>query len=258
MNRKLLKEDWEFSTLGIYNYRQPGRLKYYFDFVRDNHKAIPGDILEAGVHRGTSLIAMGLFLKELGSDKTLYGYDTWKGFPPIYHEMDDQSQWGRLYKEGRITKENMEKIELNKSHRGFSLGLDKKDLSVKNLSLSGEFAACSRGDVQKKLDYLCLDNVKLVEGPFHETMKENLAPFTRLFAAIIDADLYMSYKVSLPFIWRYLEKDGYIWLDEYYSLKFPGARIATDEFFADKQDKPQMHEPIKYDFERWYVRRFHD
>lgn len=255
---KILKDDWEFATLGVYNYRQPGRLKYYFDFVRDNHKNIEGDILEAGVHKGVSLIGMGLFLKEIGSDKIIYGYDTWKGFPSVYHKYDDQSQWEKLFKAGRISKENFEKVALQKAHRGFSLGVGKKELSAKNLSLSGDFGACSREDVQAKLDYLGLDNVKLIEGPFSETMTAGKAPFQKLSAAIIDADLYMSYKVCLPFIWQYLEKGGYIWLDEYYSLKFPGARIATDEFFADKKEKPEMHPFIDYDFERWYVRRTHD
>jgi len=258
MIHQILKEDWEFNILGAYNYRQPGRLKYYFDYVMDNDKYVPGDILEAGVFRGSSLIGMGLLLKELGSNKIIYGYDTWKGFPPIYHKMDDQGQWEKLYEEGKITSEHRNKIMKNKRHRSFSLGISQKDLSVRNVSLSGEFTSCSRGEVQAKLDYLGLDNVKLIQGPFSETMNAEKTPFQKLMAAIIDADLYMSYKVSLPFIWRYLSRGGYIWLDEYYSLKFPGARIAADKFFADKKDKPQMHKMIDGDFERWYVRRLYD
>ena len=110
MTHQILQEDWEFNILGLYNYRQPGRLKYYFDYVMENHAHIEGDILEAGVFQGVSLISMGLLLQELGSDKTVYGYDTWKGFPPIYNEMDDQGQWDRLYKEGKITSVHKDKI----------------------------------------------------------------------------------------------------------------------------------------------------
>ena len=44
-----------------------------------------------------------------------------------------------------------------------------------------------------------------------------------------------------------------MYLDEYYSLKFPGARIATDEFFFDKNDKPEMYPRQTMDFERWFV-----
>ena len=53
-------------------------------------------------------------------------------------------------------------------------------------------------------------------------------------AALIDCDLYCSYKQSLPFVWDKLSKGSYMFLDEYYSLKFPGARIATNEYFQDK------------------------
>jgi hypothetical protein len=44
-------------------------------------------------------------------------------------------------------------------------------------------------------------------------------------------------------------------LDEYYSLKFPGARIATNEFFQDKQHKPQKHAHIHGEFERWFLKK---
>ena len=44
-----------------------------------------------------------------------------------------------------------------------------------------------------------------------------------------------------------------IYLDEYYSLKFAGARIATNEFFNDKNEKPIMHKKVKGDFERWSI-----
>ena len=74
-------------------------------------------------------------------------------------------------------------------------------------------------------------------------------------AVLMDSDLYASYMTTLPFSWPRLSRGGYIFLDEYYSLKFPGALIATDEFFADKKDKPQKHKQIDGDFERWFVRK---
>jgi hypothetical protein len=80
----------------------------------------------------------------------------------------------------------------------------------------------------------------------------------RLMAALIDCDLYMSYREALPFIWKRLAIGGYVFLDEYYSLKFPGGRIATDEFFERRRDKPQRHKVEPGDFERWYVRRLFD
>ena len=62
----------------------------------------------------------------------------------------------------------------------------------------------------------------------------------------------MGYKTSLPFLYEKLNRNGYVYLDEYYSLKFPGAKIASDEFFSSKKEKPLMHEKVNGDFERWY------
>ena len=77
-------------------------------------------------------------------------------------------------------------------------------------------------------------------------------------AVLCDCDLYESHKVALTFIWERLSRGGYIFLDEYYSLKFPGARIAINEFFDERQDKLFRHELIPGDFERWGVRKLAD
>ena len=97
-----------------------------------------------------------------------------------------------------------------------------------------------------------LDNIILKKGDFKETMKINNGP-KKIMCALIDADLYESYNLSLPFIWNKLSKNGFIFLDEYYSLKFPGARIATNNFFKNKMQKPKILSKRKLDFERWGV-----
>ncbi|HQX27118.1 MAG TPA: hypothetical protein PKX38_04190 [Alphaproteobacteria bacterium] len=71
-----ITKDWEFGVLGLYNYNRPGPFETYFDFIRENHKRMDGDFVEAGVFRGRSALALALFLKELGSDKKVYGFDT--------------------------------------------------------------------------------------------------------------------------------------------------------------------------------------
>ena len=71
----------------------------------------------------------------------------------------------------------------------------------------------------------------------------------------MDSDLYESYETSLPYIWKNLVKGGYVFFDEYYSLKFPGPRIFCNNFFKNKKEKPEMHKKIKGDFERWYARK---
>ena len=95
-----LKNDWEFNVLNIYNFNKFGNLKYYFDFIKKNHKKIKGDIVEAGVFQGRSLIATALFLKELKSNKKVYGFDTFSGFPlkNKFHRFDNLDNWKKLKK----------------------------------------------------------------------------------------------------------------------------------------------------------------
>ena len=250
----LLEEDWEFSVLGVYNYRKPGQLRHYFDYIIEHHDHIDGHICEAGVFKGRSLLATGLLLKELGSSKQVYGFDSFLGFPPIYHQNDDISKFGQLLKIGRISDEHYSKVQKNLKLRSIDI---KDNISAANISLSGNFTDVRMEDVQRKIELLELDNVHLIPGPSDRTMTDAQPKPQKIMSALLDCDLYSSYMAALPFVWKRLSLGGYIFLDEYYSLKFPGARIATDEFFADKTDKPQRHKSEPGDFERWYVRKLH-
>jgi hypothetical protein len=73
-------------------------------------------------------------------------------------------------------------------------------------------------------------------------------------AAIIDCDLYESYRVSLNLLKRCLNPGGLVYLDEYYSLKFPGAIIAVNEFLK-KNDTffLEKSSPVESEFDRWYL-----
>ena len=252
----MIREAWEFNILEVYNYHHPGPLEGYFTFVREHHRVLPGDLLEAGVYRGKSLLAMALMLKELGSPKKIYGYDTWSGFPPIYGPQDSLERWDDLYRARRISARHLEKTKLQVAHR--ALGSPAGTIDSSNISLSGDFSSCAKSALERKIAYLGLDNVVLVEGSFAETMNGPSEGPRELMAALIDADLYASYQVALPYIWSRLTRGGYLYLDEYYSLKFPGAMIACDEFFATCLDKPQQHDRAYGDFERWFARKIFD
>jgi len=247
-----LEDDWEFNVLGLYNYRKPGKLKTYFDYIFENHDYIEGDLLEAGVFRGRTLIATGLFLKEIGSNKQVFGFESFLGLKPVQHENDNLDKFDELLKEGQIDQELYAKVKKNQEYRNFSV---KTSLSGNNISLSGDFSETNAGHLRRKIDYFGLDNVHIVEGLFEKSMTRSQKHPQKIMAASLDCDYYMSYKVALPFVWERMSKGGYIWLDEYYSLKFPGARIATDEFFSTKIDKPQRHKVEPGFFERWYVKK---
>jgi hypothetical protein len=244
-----LSKNWEFNVLGIDNFNIQGKLTPYYDFIRKNHELIEGDICEVGVYRGFSLLATAMLLKQLGSNKIVWGFDSFEGFPE-YHDNDSLEKFEELYLKGLISEEHYQDCKLNQKYKEFVL---KKNVDVKNISTSGDFSNNSLKNLEEKINYLELDNIKLIKGNFTDTMNDNLIENKDInfFAGLIDCDLYKGYQVSLPFIYKRLKLGSYVFLDEYYSLKFPGAKIATDEFFALKSEKPFMHNKLSGDFERW-------
>jgi len=225
-------DNWEYDVLGIYNYTKPGKLEEYFKSIRKN-LSLDGDICEAGVFTGSSLLSTCLFLKELGSDKKVIGFDTFSGLPKRSPE-DSPEVFDALHYENQIPDKHYDDIvKLRKYRKGGSL------------SRNGDFVHCSANRIKNKARILGIDNFKLISGPFKRTMKGNYT----FMAALMDCDLYQSYKIALPFIWDRMSPKGYVFLDEYYSLKFPGAKLACDEF----NFTPKRHKRIKGEFERWYA-----
>ena len=240
-----VKSDWEFGVLEVYNYKKEGKLDGYFDFIID------GDICEIGVYRGGSIIATALLLKELGSDKKVFGFDSFSGFPS-YHENDDVSEFKKLYESGEITQSHYQDYLLNIEHKEHILGAK---VSSATISSSLDFSEASLSQLERKIDYLGLDNIILVDGDYEKTMINEDIDNYLFMSVLMDCDLYESHKISLPFVWDRMISGGYLFLDEYYSLKFPGARIATNEFFSNKEEKPKMYPRKEMDFERWFVRK---
>ena len=79
-----------------------------------------------------------------------------------------------------------------------------------------------------------------------------------IFSVLIDCDLYQSHLDVLNFVWPKLNRGGYIYFDEYYSLKFAGARIAIDEFFKNKKEKPKKEINYNSEFERWGITKLNE
>lgn len=242
------KYDWEFNVLEIYDYRKPGPLDLYFNFIRTQALILEGDIIEAGVYRGRTIIATALLLKEIGSYKKIYGFDSFSGFPPILNQNDKRQAFDDLYYSGLITNDHYEAVQ-----RNFKLKatLISSEANVSNISTSGNFDKTSRQLVERKIELLGLDNIVLVEGSFSETMIESQSP-DKIMAVMVDCDLYQSYIDTFHFTWPRLVRGGMYYLDEYFSLKFPGARIACEEFFKSKSHQMVKAPVISSDqFERW-------
>lgn len=204
--------------------------RFWFNDFRENHLKRSGDIYEFGVYRGSSLLAMALLSKRLGSKKHIWGFDSFEGFPRFSKEDDLKN----FTEENGFTKEQIEdanllaKIRLSKN-----IKKDNLDSSLAKLGKSGLFTNTSYDLLQEKIEHLSLKNITLLKGDFKDTVKEHFSTQNRsIFSANIDCDLYEGYKLCLPIIFKSLELGGIINLDEYYSLKYPGAKIATDEFLT--------------------------
>ena len=78
---------------------------------------------------------------------------------------------------------------------------------------------------------------------------------SQIFAANIDSDLYESYRIILASLYPKLVKGGMIHLDEYFSLKFPGARIATDQFARENGLKLKKIKNFDWEFERYFIQK---
>ena len=248
-----LDKDWHFNMLGIYNFNKKGSFSNLVTFIRNNHMKLDGDVVEAGVYRGYSLISIAKLLKDLGSNKKVYGFDTYSGFPPTYHEKDKLQEFERLFDEGLVDADHFESVKLNEkllkdfSHKTF-------EKNTKRISSSGEFENTSLELLQKKISYLELDNIVLIKGEFSETMRKS-HNIKNIMAAVIDCDLYQSYIDSLNFIWPKLIQEGFVHLDEFYSLKYPGARRASLEFIEKNPDAFLHEHSENSDFERWFLKK---
>jgi len=196
-----------------------------------------GDIVEAGVFQGHTLLATALLLRELGSDKKVVGFDSFTGFPKKIESKtstseDDLSilppsqadQVRRL----RAIKRLQNEVSLPHARS--------EELNEYTLSSSGDFSSTNRELLERKISLLGLTNIVLIDGFFEDTMDDRSLPDI-IYATFLDCDLYESYRTTLSNVWPRLNTGGFIYLDEYYSLKFLGAKVAVDEFVSGKDVK---------------------
>jgi len=228
-------DDFIFNLAGIENYNSSNsRLRFLFEHCKKNVGKLDGDIFEFGVFRGASALSIALLLKKIGSTKKVYGFDSFGGFPE-YHKYDDFESFDLF--------PDIFEHDLVEKHR-IMLNLKKSNESLEpsNISSSGEFDNTSESYVRKKIKELQLDNIELIVGDFADTVEKFFSSYDgKIFSCNLDCDLYLGYKSTLPYVYERLIEGGYVHLDEYYSLKFPGARIACDEFFDEKGITPMKN-----------------
>jgi hypothetical protein len=235
-------------VLGLYNPERLGPLAVWFDFLKQSSPQIEGDILEAGVWRGRSLLTSAIILSSIAPEKRILGFDSFGGFPGHLDDRDEPRTFELLFANGLISREHFERVQKNLQHLEFLKG---ESITSRNISSSGDFSQTSVTLIRNKAQYLGLQNIELVEGNYDQTMQGRFQG--KLCAVLLDCDLYTSYDNVLEYTWESLTQGGMLYLDEFYSLKFPGARLAVQNFFKER-DAHFFNRVDEFNgFERWWV-----
>lgn len=169
---------------------------------------VPGDIAECGVYKAGGTILIAEILKKRAINKHIYGFDSFEGMPEAVDE--DKMKDGSIgYTKGVLSETSIEYVKEKAKH-----------FKVQNY-------------------------IKFVKGYFENTIPITIPKDKEFCFVIIDPDQYMGTKFCLEFFYNKVNTGGIILIDDYYFEKAeiidtPGVKIATDEFFATKSEKPQL------------------
>lgn len=235
----VLEAKYNVKKLGLTVCDNVVMLCYALEQTRDKKEGV---YLECGVFRGSTLLTAHEFCKIRGIDRKFIGVDTFSGFVERKDEdsNDAPSAFDKLLSENMMTREHYD--------------LAKKRMST--LSDSRHLTRSYFEDVGKIVfEQAEIRQIELRKGAFEEVLPDLRAPIAVMH---IDCDLYASYLDCLKNQYRNVDKEGIVVFDEYYSLKYPGARIAVNEFLTTLPR--QSYSLRRYDtngFERWFLEK-HD
>lgn len=156
---------------------------------------LPGDIVEFGVYKGTSLMRF-LYFRELlenESSRKIFGFDVFGEFP-----RDQQYDMDKNF------------VENFESKGGLGISETELDDHIK-----------SKG----------INNYELIKGDINKTLPDFLIknPHKRFAMIHIDVDVYEPTKNILKLIYSKLVPNGILILDDYGTVY--GETLAVDEFF---------------------------
>jgi hypothetical protein len=189
--------------------------------------------VECGVYQGTTLFTVAEFVRQEGLACRLVGLDSFQGFP--YREIDPRDHprfFQELYERGLIAEDHYRKAVQR----------------TKGLTETGHLRQEYFLDVKRVFDIgNDFHKVHLIKGAFADTSTSVEEAIDVLF---LDCDLYQSYRECLDGLYHRVVSEGVVVFDEYYSLKYPGPRLAVNEFFEDKEGRFETYRTDE-GFERW-------
>lgn len=188
----------DYAAVAAYTMTGPARTVSLMRAVRYLvHNDIPGDIVECGVWKGGSMMAVARTLLRLTHTRRLWLYDTFEGFSPPTAEdvsvcgMSAQKDFESDYY--RVTVENVKQAVLG-------TGYDER------------LVHCVKGKVEDTIPARVPEQIALLR---------------------LDTDWYESTKHELTHLFPRLVRGGVLIVDDYGHWK--GARKATDEYFETRK-----------------------
>ena len=181
-------------------------LRASVEYVHAN--SIPGDIVECGVWRGGSMMAVALTLLRIGGIRRLWLYDTFSGMmPPGTEDIDFQ---------GRAAKD---------------LLADPDNSFIWGKSSLGEVQAAliETGYPEQQVEF--------VAGPVENTIPARAPEAIALLR--LDTDWFQSTFHELVHLWPCLTVGGILIIDDYGD--WAGAKKAVDEYFEQIRQRPLLH-----------------
>lgn len=160
---------------------------------------LPGDVIELGVFKGSSLIQFCTFRELLENEKSrkIIGFDMFGEFPKTETIASDS-----------VFVENW------------------------NKQFAGQFL--SKEDIYKSLELKKIGNVELVKGDITKTLNQYLEknPHTRIALLHIDTDVYEPAKFGLEKLFDRIVGGGVVIFDDYATVE--GETLAIEEYFSNR------------------------
>lgn len=171
---------------------------------------IPGDIVECGVWRGGSMVAIARTLLELGdTSRELYLYDTFEGMPPPSAKDRDRT------------------------------GVEARQLLEQTARDSDVWAIASLEDARRNVlsTGYPAEKIHFIAGKVEDTIPRAAPAAIALLR--LDTDWYESTRHELLHLYPRLAKCGLLVIDDY--GHWQGARAAVDEFFQQSVPPVFLH-----------------
>ncbi len=176
---------------------------------------LPGDIVELGVYRGTTLLQWANFLeaRNIGDrKKRVIGFDNFYGF----RKLDPQ--------DGRA-QERVGKVAGGFSCEGLEIQLEEL------ISIFDQ----DRFVPEKP-------RIQIVKGEIEKTVPEYMEQHSGMRISLLhfDCDLYAPTKTGLECLWDKVVPGGVVIFDEYAIEPWAGETAAVDEFFKERNLRPRL------------------